>query len=216
MEKQTLQLKQVQYLDKVAVLKIFTPEQCAKIIDNGLNNWKKIQAYVQQNTVEKKQEQNFVENLDYRNTTVFSPHEPDEWLFSTILGHIKKFNDSEEGYQFDISGMIESPNMMKYSSPDISSNGKPGKYDWHMDVGVGLTPCLRKLSYSILLNAGEYEGGELTFHTGRTTKPDPGQTSSDYVGAAFVFPSYLVHRVLEVTKGTRYALCGWIHGNSFT
>ena len=112
MEKQTLQLKQIQYLDKVVVLKIFTPDQCAKIIDNALNTWNEKQPMLQQTTSEKK-EQNFVEDLDYRNTTMFSPPKPDDWLFSTILGHIKKFNDSENGYQFDISGMIESPNMME-------------------------------------------------------------------------------------------------------
>ena len=215
MEKQTLQLKQIQYLDKVVILRIFTPDQCTKIIDNALNTWDEKQSMIQQTTVGKK-EQNFVEDLDYRNTTVFSPPEPDDWLFGTILGHIKKFNDSEDGYQFDISGIIESPNMMKYSSPDMSLNGKPGKYDWHMDIGVGLPPCMRKLSYTILLNAGEYEGGELEFHIGRNTKPHPNQTSSDAVGNMIIFPSYLVHRVLEVTKGIRYALVGWVHGNSFT
>ena len=30
-----------------------------------------------------------------------------------------------------------------------------------------------------------------------------------------VFPSYCVHRVLPMTKGTRYAVVGWAHGNSF-
>ena len=215
MEKQTLQLKQIQYLDKVAVLKIFTPDQCTKIIDNALNTWDEKQSTIQQTTGEKIK-QNFVEDLDYRNTTLFTPPppEPDDWLFNTILGHIKKFNDSEDGYHFDISGMIESPNMMKYSSPDMNPNGKPGKYDWHMDIGVGFPPCMRKLSYSILLNAGEYEGGELTFHIGRTV--ERAQTPVYETGTAFVFPSYLVHRVLEVTKGIRYALAGWVHGNSFT
>ena len=93
MEKQTLQLKQIQYLDKVVILRIFTPDQCTKIIDNALNTWNEKQPMLQQTTSEKK-EQNFVEDLDYRNTTMFSPPKPDDWLFSTILGHIKKFNDS--------------------------------------------------------------------------------------------------------------------------
>ena len=212
---ETLQLKQIKTLDRVFFLKIFTPEQCTKIIDTALNTWIEKESMLQQ-TVGIKKEQNFVENFDYRNTTLFSPPKPDDWLVSTILGNIKHFNDSEKGYQFDISGMVESPNMMKYSAQNVHPNGKPGKYDWHMDIGVGFPPCMRKLSYSILLNAGEYEGGELVFHIGRDVKPHPGQTSSDYVGAAFVFPSYLVHRVLEVTKGVRYALVGWLHGNSFT
>ena len=214
MEKQTLQLKQIQYLDKIATMQIFTPDQCAKIIDNALNTWTEKQPMLQQTTSEKK-EQNFVEDLDYRNTTMFSPPKPDDWLFSTILGHIKKFNDSEDGYQFDISGMIESPNMMKYSAPDLNPNGKPGKYDWHMDVGPGSAPSMRKLSYSILLNAGEYEGGELEFHIGNIMEQPEGQTSSDMVGTMIIFPSYLVHRIVEMTKGIRYALVGWVHGNSF-
>jgi PKHD-type hydroxylase len=212
---ETLQLKQIKTLDRVFFLKIFTPEQCTKIIDTALNTWIEKESMLQQ-TVGIKKEQNFVENFDYRNTTLFSPPKPDDWLVSTILGNIKHFNDSEKGYQFDISGMVESPNMMKYSAQNVNPNGKPGKYDWHMDIGVGLAPSMRKLSYSILLNPGEYEGGELVFHIGRDVKPHPGQNSSDFAGGAIVFPSYLVHRVLEVTKGVRYALVGWLHGNSFT
>ena len=140
---------------------------------------------------------------------------PDEWLFSTIINNIKTLNDNDHGYQFDIVGMAEPPNMMKYLAPDVNPNGKAGKYDWHMDIGVGPTPSMRKLSYSILLNVGEYEGGELAFHRGKGMGPHPGQTSADSIGMAIVFPSYMVHRVLEVTKGIRYALVGWVHGNSF-
>ena len=104
---------------------------------------------------------------------------------------------------------------MRYLAPDIDPKGKPGKYDWHMDVGPGPVPSMRKLSYSILLNAGEYEGGELAFHTGRTMEPPSGQTEKGALGSMILFPSYLVHRVLPMTKGTRYAMVGWAHGNSF-
>ena len=204
-------LKQIDFLTRFFFLKIFTPDQCTKIINTALNTWKG-----KESRIWNEEKQNWTENLDYRNTTMFSPSNPDTWLSSTIFDNIKKFNDSNDGHQFDISDMIESPSMMRYMASDVNPNGKSGKYDWHMDIGPGSVPSMRKLSYSILLNAGEYEGGELAFHTGRTMKPDPGQTSSDYVGAAFVFPSYLVHRVLEVTKGIRYALVGWVHGNSFT
>jgi PKHD-type hydroxylase len=209
-----LQVKQVHHLDKAFFLKIFTPEQCTKIIKTALDSWIEKESMLQQ-TVSGNTEENFVNDLDYRNTTLFSPPKPDEWLFSTIIGNIKKFNDSEEGHQFDIAGMVESPNMMKYTSADLNPYGKPGKYDWHMDIGSGSSPSMRKLSYSILLNPGEYEGGELAFNIGRELKPHPSQSTSDFVGVAIVFPSYLVHRIQEVTKGIRYALVGWIHGNSF-
>lgn len=209
------ELKQIKILDRISFLKIFTPDECAKIIDTALNTWNEKESKLQQ-TIDGKKEENFVEDLDYRNTTLFSPSKPDDWLVSTILGNIKAFNDGAQGYHFDISGMIESPNMMRYSAPDVSPNGKPGKYDWHMDIGVGLAPSMRKLSYTILLNAGEYEGGELAFHIGRSMEPHPGQNSVDSIGNMILFPSYMVHRVLEVTKGIRYALVGWVHGNSFT
>ena len=211
-KKELEKLQWAQGLGVPIFLKIFTPDQCTEIINTALNTWIVKESVIQEDVVGK---QNWVEDLDYRNTTLFSPPKPDDWLCSTILSNIKNFNDSEEGYKFNITGMIESPNMMKYSAPDVNPNGKPGKYDWHMDIGLGSAPIVRKLSYSILLNAGEYEGGELAFHIGRTMAPHPGQTSSDYVGVAIVFPSYLVHRILEVTKGIRYALVGWIHGNSF-
>ena len=213
LEKQ--QLKQIKTLDRVSFLRIFTPDQCTKIINTALDTWIEKESMLQQ-TVGGKKEQNFVEDFDYRNTTLFSPPNPDDWLVSTILNNIKNLNDSNHGYQFDISGMAESPNMMKYSAPDVNPNGKPGKYDWHMDVGPTSAASMRKLSYTILLNVGEYEGGELAFHIGRSMEPYPGQTSTDSIGIAIVFPSYLVHRVLEVTKGIRYALVGWVHGNSFT
>ena len=145
MEKQTLQLKQIQYLDKVVVLRIFTPDQCTKIIDNALNTWDEKQSMIQQTTVGKK-EQNFVEDLDYRNTTLFIPPEPEKELFDKILGNIMAFNSSKEGYGFDIVGMAEPPNMMRYQAPDIHPKGKPGKYDWHMDVGPGPVPSMRKIS----------------------------------------------------------------------
>ena len=72
-----------------------------------------------------------------------------------------------------------------------------------------------KISYSILLNPGEYTGGELAFRVGRTEAPHPGQNDPKAIGNFLVFPSYLMHSVTPVTKGTRYAVVGWLHGNSF-
>jgi len=207
--------RQCKYLDRVATLpNMFSPDECADIINNGLNNWTESESKIQRDA-DGKIEQNFVEDLDYRNTTLFIPPEPDKELFDKILGNIVNFNSSTDGYGFDIAGMAEPPNMMRYYAPDIHPKGKPGKYDWHMDVGPGPVPSMRKLSYSILLNAGEYEGGELAFHIGRNEDPHPGQTGKDALGSMVLFPSYLVHRVLPMTKGTRYAIVGWTHGNSF-
>jgi hypothetical protein len=210
-------MRQCKYLDRICLLpQVFSKDKCAEIINTCVNTWEERESMIQKDDPSSGEiKQNFAQDLDYRNTTLFIPPKPDKEIFETILGNIMQFNNSDGGYGFDIHGMAEPPNMMRYMAPDINPNGKAGKYDWHMDLGPGPVPSMRKLSYSILLNAGEYEGGELAFHVGRNTDPFPGQTGDEAVGNMILFPSYLVHSVLPVTKGTRYAIVGWVHGNSF-
>ena len=213
----TISIRQNKHLYGVAVLKIFTPNECIDIIKNALNNW----------TEEEGTVSNFKKDLDWRNTTLFFPPEADkksDW-FKKISDNIMSFNNDKDSYGFDISGMIEPPCMMRYMAPDINPNKKAGKYDWHMDIGPSSISCTRKLSYSILLNVGKYKGGELEFHLGRGDNvPDntmkmqsvrPNQTGADALGSMILFPSYLIHRVLPVTKGIRYAIVGWMNGASF-
>ena len=200
-------VRQNKHLYGIAVLQIFTPDECANIIKNALNNWTEgdgVIAYTSDQTV--------VKNLDLRNTTLFTPPKSDKeavWC-KKIVDHILSINNDKEGYGFDISGMVEAPAMLRYMAPDINPNKKAGKYDWHMDIGPQPIHSMRKLSYSILLNVGEYEGGELEFHIG----PDA-ESPSQTLGSMILFPSYLIHRVLPITKGTRYAIVGWMHGDSF-
>ena len=212
--------RQCPYLDRIATLaNVFTKDECIKIIDNALNNWAERESMIQRDKGGKI-EQNFESDLDYRNTTLFIPPKPDDWLFGKILGAILEFNNCKDGYGFQIAGLAEPPNMMRYHAPDIDKRGKPGKYDWHIDVGPGAIQSMRKLSYSILLNPTEYEGGQFISKIGRqetafedTTFDD--ETRRDLTGTMILFPSYILHRISEVTKGTRYALVGWAHGNSF-
>jgi PKHD-type hydroxylase len=78
---------------------------------------------------------------------------------------------------------------------------------------------MRKLSYSILMNPGEYEGGDFIHKVGRKDVghlegcKEQGQAVT--AGTMILFPSYILHRVAEVTSGTRYSMVGWAHGNSF-
>ena len=71
-------------------------------------------------------------------------------------------------------------------------------------------PACRKLSMSILLNqVGEdYEGGELEF------MGNLGVVVANK-GDCILFPAYMTHRVLPVTKGQRNVIVGWLHGESF-
>ena len=138
--------RQNPYLDRVATLpKLFTEDECNQIINTALNDWDQRESMIQKDK-DGKIEQNFEEDLDYRNTTLFIPNKPDDWLFGKIMGAIQAFNNSKEGYGFDVHGLAEPPNVMRYQAPDIHPKGKPGRYDWHMDVGPGPVPSMRKIS----------------------------------------------------------------------
>ena len=90
--------------------------------------------------------------------------------------------------------------MARYDSSD------QGFYDWHTDF-AGYRP-LRKLSVSIQLSrSDDYEGGDLELqHLPRPTKLDRSR------GSFIVFPSFTLHRVAPVTRGTRWSLVAWILG----
>ena len=65
----------------------------------------------------------------------------------------------------------------------------------------------RKLSVVVQLsNSNNYSGGQLEF---KETEA-PSQFSTQ--GSIIVFPSYLQHRVTEVTEGVRYSLVCWAEG----
>ena len=213
MSKEKKELKPVPNLARVAHGKLFTPEECTEIINNCLE-WEIEPSLVGAPTPSGDAIQ-WIENHDIRNATVFRPKKPEKF-FDKIFTNILHVNNGDDGWHFDISIMLEPPRLMKYSAPDVNPNGKPGKYGWHMDIGGDKISSLRKLSYSILLNAGEYEGGELEFsNIDPVGKFKEVQNSSEFLGQVIIFPSYLVHRVLKMTKGVRYSLVGWIHGNSF-
>jgi len=188
---------------------VFTSEECKEIINTGLNHWKEKPALV-----------GGIDDSDYRNITLFIPvnQNQDEDLTNKMFAEIMNVNNQENGYQFHIQGIAESIGLMIYQAENINKHGKPGHYDWHIDVGPEIITSTRKIGFSILLNPGEYEGGELCFNTGHHFDPDgldevlPGQ---DGIGTMITFPSYLLHKVTHVTSGTRYALVGWVHGNSF-
>ena len=69
----------------------------------------------------------------------------------------------------------------------------------------------RKLSFSLLLSdSDDYEGGDLLLHT----QIQPTETKRKK-GTIIFFPSYTLHEVTKVTKGTRCALVGWATGPAF-
>jgi len=189
-------------LDKSALSRnILTKEECNSIIELG-KTWEQIDAQIQTKNPEAESEK----NDDYRNCKMYGPpvDETESWLWigQKISTAIYNFN-SKDGWKFNLIGMAERPMMMEYK-------GDGGKYDWHIDLGPSRLASTRKLGFSLFLN-DDYEGGEFQIMTGRDIYIPPEQET----GNLLIFPSYLLHRVTLVTKGTRLAIVGWVHGNSF-
>lgn len=86
---------------------------------------------------------------------------------------------------------------------------RQGKYDWHQDVWLeSPRPFDRKLSVVVQLSdPQDYEGGAFEFFG----LQQPGATFAPR-GSMLIFPSFLQHRVLPVTRGERRSLVTWVEG----
>ena len=105
-------------------------------------------------------------------------------------------------FNFDLEGFAEGFQFTKYEAP-------AGKYTLHQDKSYGSQ--IRKLSVVVQLSdPSDYEGGELMLQT--AAEPFSVKKQQGFVT---VFPSYIVHGVTPVTKGTRYSLVAWITGPAF-
>lgn len=124
----------------------------------------------------------------------------DQFWKQTFLSIIQSINRNSFG--FDING-IEDLQLTRYVAPN-------GHYHFHQD-GNGYNPIInnlcRKISMSVVLN-NDFEGGEFEYMVSK----DPVSIKLGK-GDIIIFPSYLLHRVKPVTKGTRYSLVGWSLGN---
>lgn len=122
-----------------------------------------------------------------------------KWLTNRLTIQVQSIN--RVMYQFDLTGRVEPPHVIRYSPR--------GKIDWHMDVGPS-TVSTRKLGVTIQLSASEdYDGGDLEF------SPDISLIGARVRGCALIFPSYLTHRVTALRSGTRWSAVTWFHGLPF-
>ena len=172
-------------------------EFCNKIISYGKNKWKEATVGSTDygiNRVDK----------DVRITDVAWCSE--QWVFDIVWEYLRTANiNSNWNFQIDA---CESMQITKYK--------KNGHYEFHQDSNGFTRNCsqekfignkTRKLSMTIVLN-DDYEGGEFEFFIDK-------QLIKEKSGTIIVFPSYMVHRVKPVTKGTRYSLVVWFCGEPF-
>jgi predicted 2-oxoglutarate/Fe(II)-dependent dioxygenase YbiX len=81
-----------------------------------------------------------------------------------------------------------------------------GKYVSHTDTRHSHTGSTRKLTVLLFLN-DDFEGGKFYIQTGHEKEYPPQEP-----GTVIVFPSYMLHGVEPVIKGTRNAIVCWIEG----
>lgn len=123
-----------------------------------------------------------------------------KWIYDKLASLAISCNN--ERYWFDLLGFHQELQLTRYSEGDF--------FDWHLDFGAGEISA-RKLSIIVQLSeADEYEGGDLQFMINQKTVTAPREK-----GTIVVFPSFIMHRVTPITKGTRQSIVGWVSGPPF-
>lgn len=129
--------------------------------------------------------------------------ERDGFPINKIAAEVANFNSM--AWRFQLCGFVDDdmPWLMRYTAPG-------DHYDWHVDVGHAANGS-RKLGFTVQLSRpDEYDGGDLEF-----LNVPYDRAAVRAKGALVVFPAFFAHRVTAVTRGTRLALVGWIHGDSY-
>lgn len=168
-----------------------------------------IQKIIELSNLYKKDIGNISGKIDktYRNSNItWLPFDTNtKYLYENVKDLIITANNRM--WNFHITTVKENLQLSEYVASNTGD--AHGKYDWHMDFGQQAST--RKLSMTIqLTDPSEYEGGDLEFMIHREIIKTPRSK-----GTVIIFPSYLQHRVTEVTSGTRHSLVTWFHGPPF-
>lgn len=125
------------------------------------------------------------------------------WIFEKVSNAVSIINTIH--FDYDIVGITHGIQLIEYTSnTDIK-----GHYDWHIDSGAG-DAAHRKISFTAqLTDPSEYDGCELIINNHAQEI-----VGTKERGSMHLFPSYMLHKVSPITKGTRHALVIWIHGSS--
>lgn len=167
---------------------LFSPPECEKII-SYFDPEKSEEAGVQA-------EGKIVPTTRKSRVTWLYPQPDRKWLWEKLTKHIAGVN---QAWRFDLDGLLEALQLTEY--------GEAGHYNWHED-NTESKHSTRKLSFSLqLTDPSTYDGGDLVLY------PDhrPPRTQ----GTLIFFPSYYLHKVEPVTRGTRHSLVSWVTGRPF-
>ena len=124
------------------------------------------------------------------------------WLYNKLMNMAVEANSI---WKFDL---IAANELIQYTEYYDTADGH---YDWHQDIGPG-DACQRKVSITVQLSeSDEYEGGDLEMWSGGKSIIQAQRGA----GVVFIFPSYMMHRVTKVIKGTRRSFVLWVGGDHY-
>jgi len=142
----------------------------------------------------------------------------DKWIYDILNPFIHTAN-KEAGWNFQWD-WNETSQFTIYE--------KNQYYGWHVDQhstpfkdkSKNINGKIRKLSLTLqLTDKTKYEGGDFQFMWIENKKKDllDVTTVDDAkdIGTVIVFPSFIHHQVLPITKGKRESLVNWSIGNPF-
>lgn len=146
-----------------------------------------------------------VEKIRKSKVKFHSMDDETSWIFYRFNDVIEKLN--ARFYNYNLNGY----ERIQYTVYD-GENG--GKYDWHQDMPHGTSTVTPTRKLSVIMNLSnpseDYDGGEFQIMLG--TEPE---TVPLPRGRIIAFPSYILHRVAPLIKGTRRSLVIWVIGPKF-
>jgi len=177
--------------------RVFTSEEIDKIIELGKNLPIQLATIKGSNTPQTKKERLAIR----KNKVSWIKVDSDtEWIYQRLTGAITHLNNNY--FKFSLAGFFEDLQFTIYK-------GTGDHYEKHCDR-IFNKNC-RKLSLVLQLSdPKDYEGGDLLLYTQRDPIVMPKER-----GTICAFPSFTMHQVTPITKGTRYTLVAWVHGPSF-
>ena len=178
---------------------VLTPQQCDELIHIGQDE-PKINATIVGKGKNKKID------YSYRKSIIsWIPFAKALPIYQVIRQWMEVTNNNYFG--FDTVQLSEQGQYAEYS--------KGGFYNWHMDSNTEMEamPTVRKISMTLLLSdPKDFEGGELELFCGDTLDSEKNKFKLKR-GYAVFFASFLLHRVMPVTKGNRKSLVMWFGGS---
>ena len=122
------------------------------------------------------------------------------WLFRKLTDIIHMANKQFFNY-----------NLEKIEALQYTVYNQGCFYDKHHDMMIRHPAhAVRKLSFTLqLIDEKEYDGGELIMCS------ESNRSMPRKKGTLIIFPSYTLHEVKKITRGTRKSLVGWIEGPPF-